>query len=51
MNNECIQVKCKYIVIAMWKYFAGIKFHFNHVCTHLGCKEVRILIDNEVNQI
>jgi hypothetical protein len=33
------------------KYFVEIKFHFYHMCAHLGRKEVRIIIDNEVHRI
>jgi hypothetical protein len=25
-NNECMHVKCKYVVIIMWNNFLGIKF-------------------------
>ncbi len=27
INNECMHVKCKYVVIVMWNNFAGIKVH------------------------
>jgi len=28
INNECMHVKCKYVVIILWNNSAGIKFHF-----------------------
>jgi hypothetical protein len=27
-NNECMHVKCKYVIIVVWNNFARIKFHF-----------------------
>jgi hypothetical protein len=33
INNECMHVKCKFVVIVVWNNYARIKFHFYH----LGC--------------
>jgi len=29
-NNECMHVKCKFVVIVVWNNSAGIKFHGYH---------------------
>jgi hypothetical protein len=34
-NNECMHVKCKYVVTLMWNNYAEIKFHFCHLVTIL----------------
>jgi hypothetical protein len=35
-NNECMHVKCKYVVIVVSNNSIGIKFHFYHLATMLG---------------
>jgi len=34
-NNECMHVKCNFVVTVVWNNFVKMKFHFYHLVTIL----------------
>jgi hypothetical protein len=35
-NNECMHVKCKFVIIVVWNNSARIKFHVFYLATMFG---------------